>query len=586
MFSSIMTTKKNEFAAEIDGNTPVTTVINLQGLIPRYKQSNSRLVKYFQNPGKCVEIIELLKNTEEKNTIMLINELFKNHSNTVLLAHVHKIPKVIELLVEIIESIQDFRAGIATQIIKYSCELFTEKFFMFVETLPLFFVSIVKNLSKPSVFDLFSHFLSFPPVKMHSYLYGIVYGLLVSMDCSGSSLVLPPAWKSLTNEALAVYKSNLNFDNFLNTSPKSFISLMRIFSSFIKDNRNFLDMEDMESCIDGFSQIIAETIPFFQYSQYFENINDRSLSKNRGTIKDDCLAELINLYSLLPPNESLVGTCFYLIDTPFVGSNLNIAAINYFAKHSSDSIFSSKTEFVKRILFRIFYIPYDLLYQFLPTDDPIHSRLIKDMKPNNLVMQAGLKLIERVVRIEDEKIKNEMKALIMKLILIIWNKSLNENQGIEDFLLIQSFLIQICLRINKKGYGVEKEENKSLNSNRNNSIDSQSSGSDSSEENYESKPKNVKNSQLNDEYEDIMPEDAPIFYQKLYKNVVLPFFEKRIYDRSYQVEIDDEMNEEFENLFEFIYEKDFMAEPFSSDFYQRVYDEEEDEAVDDSENDT
>ena len=418
----------------------LTDVLSMNDLYYRYSKTKT-VDKYFEQQRKVYEMMKLYKETENRSLLYKIIRLCTVQTNTVILNTIRD-KQIMQLMIEILIGNDRYKVGNATSILSQISKSYRSSFFQTLEEIPECFAKLIYHFDKISIYQMFNSFYDDKetPISSFSFIYYWIYAFSQSLKYPASitgAVFEVGMWKSVKPGIFDAFRKVVNYTKLIEEKPLSFINFFRSLSFFCKKS---LDNPDFKLYQDLF-------IAASQYLLYpFSGICKPS-SAERGTVKDDCVSALIELYLNLPRDKYVYFSCMDLLRNHFYGSKLAACAITYISNNLKNPAMNSYDYELLSISvpFRIYYINDDYLY-FVNYRDPIKTRLVNESKPNNLTMQAGIEYIKSLLRTSASKIYQTKRNLI-GLVTILWYNSLKCTLDEAGAKLVQSFLLKICMLV-------------------------------------------------------------------------------------------------------------------------------------------
>lgn len=405
-----------------------------------YRYTKTKTVnKYFEQQRKVYEMMKLYKETENKNLLNKIIRLCVAQTNTVILNTLRD-KQIMELMMDILTIGNNYKVGNATSILIQLSKTYRDAFFQIIEEIPHSFSKLIYHFDQISIYQMFNSFYEDKDNQINSFTFICywIFALNQSAPLSISRILFDvDVRKSLKQDVLETYKKNVDFFKLINEKPFAFINFFRTLSHFCKKflaNPLFKPYQDL--------LVAASQLLFYPFAEIC-----KPSSSKRGTIKDDCVSTLLDLYINLPRDKYVYYNCLDILRNHFYGSRLAVTAITYITNNIRNAAMNSFDFDLLSISvpFRIFYINEDYLY-FTNVDDPVKTRLIDESKPNNMMMQVGLEYIKSLIRTSGNKILQTKKNLINS-VLVLWYNSANCVLVKPDAKLVQTYLLKICLLI-------------------------------------------------------------------------------------------------------------------------------------------
>ncbi|KAK8867003.1 hypothetical protein M9Y10_009972 [Tritrichomonas musculus] len=418
----------------------ITDVLLMNDLYYRYSKTKT-VNKYFEQQRKVYDMMKLYQETDDKILINKITRLCFVQTNTVILSTLRD-RQIMELMLDILLTGDNFKIGNVTAILYQVSKTFRESLYKGFEDIPDFFSRIIYRFDKLSIYQMFNLFYEDKetPVGSFSFIYYWLYAFSQSSHFPASitrPLLSHEIMQNLNPDILDIYQDNVNYIKLIEENTFSLINFFRTLSLLCKKSAENPEFKPFQEVLCLASQILFS--PFHTIC--------KPCSSQRGTIKDDCVSALIELFLNLPRDIHVYYNCIDILRNHFYGSHLTISAIRYITnniKNAAMNTFDFEL-FSISVPFRLYYINEDYLY-FTNIDDPVKTRLIDETKPNNITMKAGLDYIKSLIRTSGTKLAQTKKNLINS-VLVLWYNSVNCVLIKSDAKLVQTFLLRICICI-------------------------------------------------------------------------------------------------------------------------------------------
>ena len=272
----------------------ITDVLSMNDLYYRYTKTKT-VNKYFEQQRKVYEMMKLYKDTENRNLLNKIIRLCFVQTNTVILNTLRD-KQIMELMMDILTIRDRYKIGNATAILYQVSKTYRDSFFKTLEEIPDSFSKIIYHFDQLSIYQMFNLLYEDKdtPINHFSFIYYWIYAFTQDVPVSMLRPVLDvEIRKSVKTEILDYYNKNVHYTKLLNEKPFAFINFFRSLSLLFKKSAAVPAIKPFQDLIISASQILF--YPFFEIC--------KPSSSKRGTIKDDCVSALLELYLYLPRDK-------------------------------------------------------------------------------------------------------------------------------------------------------------------------------------------------------------------------------------------------------------------------------------------
>lgn len=369
-----------------DPDKSIIEIISLYDVQTPMKEHNAAFEKLITRPETICEMLEYIKEGENKIIIIKIIQLFYSPNQTLLEALIDSTDNI-DIITSIILYRGDnylYRIGVACQILSEALHHWSSSVFEIMSQSQFCFSAMLSSIQITSIYQTLKIFAKTPPEWFHTF----IWGLLTAYISGRTSMPMAPnGWKV---EAPGI----INCGNVkLNTSQR--VCVLKIIGSFLK---KFHTESKFPNCMASVLSYIASTI--------------------HGIPEKEALLKT-GLY--LQSNKKLIELALDILDREQFNLPITQKAVAYLAKWYDGEKIEPILNFVFRVLNPEFPGKYD-----------------KNCKknPNIFVLQETIKLTSNIL--ERVNYPRFFSKAIQHCIAYSWNNKIEA-----DSLVFRSILLQL-----------------------------------------------------------------------------------------------------------------------------------------------